>query len=445
MKRMKKVLLLLLVLALLAGATAAVKLTAKDVPNQEDTAVTVFSLNPEAVTALGWDYSEKISFTSGDDGWVCDQDAAFPVDETYLTAMLDALTEVTSTKTIETPENLDQYGLEVPVCKITVSDGEDHTLAIGLETAVGGQRYFSNGDGNVYLVADSLLEKFQYGLYDVLKQQTLPQVENLSGLTVETPGGGYTITRQEGSNLTYSDDYVWFWDGRPLDNELTGSLLSTVTNLNLSRCVDYNADDLSQYGLDAPTVTATVLGGGEAAYTLEIGNSDGDTCYLHLQGSRMVYQLDAALSDTLRYTTYADLQPDDVLLMDWDTVQSVVVSLDGSEYRLDKTLEKTTAEDGASTVETVWKCDGEAVEIASALDSLTSMDSNGYASGITPEGAPEITFRIYRERENFSEVTLSIYAYNSTSCLVTLDGVSTVTVRREDAANLIASVRSLLE
>ena len=115
------------------------------------------------------------------------------------------------------------------------------------------------------------------------------------------------------------------------------------------------------------------------------------------------------------------------------------------EYRLDKTLEKTTAEDGPSTVETVWKCDGETVEIASLLDSLTSLDSNGYASGITPEGAPEITFRIYRERENFSEVTLCIYAYNSTSCLVTLDGVSTVTVRREDAANLIASVRSLLE
>ena len=65
MKRMKKVLLLLLVLALLAGATAAVKLTAKDAAGQEDTAVTVFSLNPEAVTALGWDYSEEISFTAG--------------------------------------------------------------------------------------------------------------------------------------------------------------------------------------------------------------------------------------------------------------------------------------------------------------------------------------------------------------------------------------------
>ncbi|MDD5863616.1 MAG: DUF4340 domain-containing protein [Firmicutes bacterium] len=444
MKRGKKLLLLLIVLALLTGATAAVKLTVKDDTQPEEAAATVFSLNPDEVTKLGWDYSEKVSFTAGESGWVCDQDAAFPVDETYLTAMLDALTEVTSTKTIEAPENLDQYGLEVPVCKITVSDGEDHTLSIGLETAVGGQRYFTNGDGNVYLVDDALLEAFQYGLYDVLKHQTLPEVENLSGLTVEVPGGGYTIARQEGSNLTYSDDYVWFWENRPLDNELTGTLLSTVTNLNLSRCVDYHAEDLSQYGLEAPSVTATVLDGGAASYTLEIGDTDGDTCYLRLKDSPMVYQADAALYNTLRYTTYADLQPDDVLLMDWDTVQSVAVALDGSEYRLERTVEKTAAEDGTATVETVWKRNGQSVALAPILDSLTAMTSNGYASGLTPEGEPEITFRIYRERETFSQVTLSFYAYNSTSCLVTLDGESTVTVRREDVSDLIASVQDLL-
>lgn len=437
MKRTKKLALLLLVLVLLAGATAAVKRTVKDTAAPEEPAVTVFSLNPDSVTHLGWDYSETVSFTAGKNGWVCDQDAAFPVDETYLTAMLDALTEVTSAKTIHAPENLDQYGLEVPVCRITVSDGKERTLSIGLETAMGGQRYFSNGDGNVYLVADSLLDSFQYGLYDVLKHQTLPQVTDLSGLTVKTPGGGYTITRQDSSGLTYSDDYVWFLAGKPLDNELTATLLSTVTSLNLRRCVDYSADDLSQYGLDTPLVTATVLDGGKAAFTLEIGNTDGDTCYLRLKDSKMIYQVDAALSDTLRYTTYADLQPDDVLLMDWDAVKSVSVALDGSEYCL------VSSTDDAG--KTVWKRDGAVVEFASVLDTLTSMDSNGFAAGLTPEGEPQITFRIFREREAFSQVTLCFYAYNSTSCLVTLDGAPTVTVRREDAANLIASVKDLLE
>ena len=246
MKNGKKLLLLLLVLAVLVGATAIVGTISKNAADQEDETQTVFSLDPENVTNLGWDYSEKVSFTAGEDGWVCDQDAAFPVDETYLDKMLEALTDVESTKTIENPENLDQYGLEIPVCVITVEDGQSHTLSIGLETAVGGQRYFSNGDGNVYLVDKDIIENFQYGLYDVLKHQTLPEVTQLTGIKVELPEGGYEITRQENSGLAYSDDYVWFMDGKALDNDLTQTLLDMVTNLNLSECVDYNASDLSQ-------------------------------------------------------------------------------------------------------------------------------------------------------------------------------------------------------
>lgn len=445
MKNGKKLLLLLLILAVLVGATAIAGAIGKNAADQEDETRTVFSLDPENVTNLGWDYSEKVSFTAGEDGWVCDQDAAFPVDETYLDKMLETLTDVESTKTIENPENLDQYGLEIPVCVITVADGQSHTLSIGLETAVGGQRYFSNGDGNVYLVDSDIIESFQYGLYDVLKHQTLPQVIQLTGLTVKLPDGGYEITREEGRGLAYSDDYVWFMDGKALDNDLTQTLLDMVTNLNLSECVDYNASDLSQYGLDAPAVTVTVLDGGKAAYTLEISASEDGECYVRLSDSKMIYRRDAALSDTLRYTTYADLQPDDVILMDWDTVRSVAVTVDGKESVLTRTTEEKTDDEGTVTEETVWKLDGQDVAFASVLDSLSDMTSSGYATGIAPEGEPEITFRIFRDRESFSEVTLCFYAYNSTSCLVTLDGVSTVTVNRETAAELVSSVEKLLK
>lgn len=445
MKQGKKLMILLLVLVALVGATAVVKLTDRETAAEEETAKTVFSLNRDSVTALGWDYSEEISFTAGETGWVCDQDQAFPVDETYLETMLDALQEVTSAKTIENPENLDQYGLEIPVCVIRVSDGEARTLSIGLETAVGGERYFSNGDGNVYLVDDAILDAFQYGLYDILQNQTLPEVKNLTGMTVKTQDGGYSITRMEHSGLAYSDDYVWFMDGKALDNSLTQTLLSTVTNLNLSRCADYNAGDLSAYGLDDPAATVTILDGGEAAFTLELGSTGGDSCYLRLEDSKMIYQTDGSLLDTLRYTTYADLQPTDVLLMDWDTVQQVDVSLNGGEYTLERTVESVTADDGTVTEETVWLLDGTAVEFAPILESITSMDSTGYAAGITPEAEAEITFRIYRDQEQFSQVELSFYAYNSSACLVTLDGTPTVTVSRTDAAQIVDNVNSILK
>ena len=70
MKNGKKLLLLLLVLAVLVGATAIVGTISKNAADQEDETQTVFSLDPENVTYLGWDYSEKVSFTAGEDGWV---------------------------------------------------------------------------------------------------------------------------------------------------------------------------------------------------------------------------------------------------------------------------------------------------------------------------------------------------------------------------------------
>ena len=65
MKNGKKLLLLLLVLAVLVGATAIVGTISKNAADQEDETQTVFSLDPENVTYLGWDYSEKVSFTAG--------------------------------------------------------------------------------------------------------------------------------------------------------------------------------------------------------------------------------------------------------------------------------------------------------------------------------------------------------------------------------------------
>ena len=59
MKNGKKLLLLLLVLAVLVGATAIVGTISKNAADQEDETQTVFSLDPENVTNLGWDYSRS--------------------------------------------------------------------------------------------------------------------------------------------------------------------------------------------------------------------------------------------------------------------------------------------------------------------------------------------------------------------------------------------------
>lgn len=443
MKRNKKLLVLFLVLAGLMAATfAATKIQPETETEEEAQTVTVFSLEPDQVTALEWEYSEELAFDRGAEGWTYRDSDAFPVEESYLESILSTLSQVESSKTIENIDNWDTYGLEVPICSIRVTTDRTYSLAIGIETSLGGQRYFSIGDGKAYLVDSAILEPFRFGLYDLMEAQFMPQVDQVTAMTVKTPEGGYTLTWQPDSGRAYSDSYVWFWEDKTLDTQLTESLVSMVTGLNLTQCQDYDARDLSQFGLDSPAVSVTVYHGGEEAYTLDMGTTEKG-CYVRLPGTNMVYQLEDSILQTLRYTTWAELLPDEVLIMDWDTVEQVGVTLGDRDYTFRRTVETVTDEEGNTTEETRWLLNGEQTGLGPVLTQLTDMASTGYATGITPEGEGEITFRIYRDRETFPELTLGFYAYNSTSCLVILDGDSTVTVSRQAVADLAAAVKTL--
>lgn len=445
MKRGKKLGILLLTLVVLAAASfGASKLTVATEQPEEVQTTTVFTLAPEDVTSLCWEYSEELAFDKEEDGWTYRENSVFPMEESYLNAILDTLTDVESYKTIDTVENWDTYGLEIPVCTISVTTDATYELAIGIETSLGGQRYFSIGDGKVYLVDSAVLEPFQYGLYDLLAEQEMPQVEDLTAITLERPSGTETYTYLPGSGRTYSDDYVWFLEDKTLDTQLTERFLVNITALPLTDCANYDAQDLSVYGLDTPEITATVYDGADVAYTLKISPEVGGKRYTLLPGTNMVYEVGDNVLQALLYTTYADLMPDEVLLMDWDTVTKVSVSLAGKTYDLLPGSKEVTDDEGNTTQEKIWTVDGEEVEFAQVLDSLTDMDSSGYATGLTPEGESQIAFRIYRDREAFSEVELAFYIYNSSDCIVTLDGTTTVTVDREDLETLVQTVTGLL-
>lgn len=440
MKNGKKLLILASVLLVLCiGTFAASQWTVEPVEEEAVTTETVFTLEPEAVTALTWEYSESLSFRRESEGWVYPEDPVFPVEESYLDTILQTLSRVDSYKTIDTVENWDTYGLQIPVCTISVTAGETYDLAIGIETTLGGQRYFSIGDGKVYLVDDAILEPFQYDLYDLIAAREMPEVTQVTAMEVTTPEGSYAITYEPGSGKAYSDSYVWFWEDQPLDTDLAQELTRLVTNLNLAQCVNFNADDLSQYGLAEPEIQVTIFDSGTEAYTLDISSATDDGCYVRLPGTNMVYRTLATVNETLRYTTVADLLPRDVLLMDWDTVEAVTIQ----DHRFTAGREETTDDEGNVTEQTVWLPDGEG--LGELLEELTSLSATGLATGLTPQGEPMLTMTVTRQQEAFSQVTLSVYPYSSDSCLVTLDGVSTVTVNREKMAALVASFTEILE
>ena len=458
MKRGKK--LMLLSLALLALCCIAAALLNMDFEEEyeeaPDTSVTILTLDPDTVTSLSWENltEEKLSFTN-DGSWTYDADPAFPLDTTLLEEILSELSTVAASRAIEEPEDPAQYGLNEPLSVITVTaGGSTFTLELGDETALGGERYAGTGDGNVYLVEDTLLDAFDHELYDLVLEEDLPDRTDLTAVTIDAEVNRMSLMYLPDSGLAYSDSYTWFLadvEGyTALDPELTEDLLQEFRYLAWADCVNYHAEDadLVQYGLDTPTAILTMeytensLPG---TLTIEIGAYD-DTgcCYARITGSRMVYLIDAAVSDAILYTTPAALLPDEVLLMDWDAVTSMDVILDGETYTITWDTETSTDDEGSVTEKAVYHLGDTQVWMSDTMDILDAMTSSGYATGLEPQRSEELRLVIHREDENFPDVEISFYRYDSTACLVQLLGESTVFTSRADVVSLIEELNSIV-
>ena len=475
MTRGKKLAVLAALLLLLMALTLLVIRFAPLAGDEEETAETVFTLEADQVTSLSWTYGgERITIEKDSEtNWSYPADADFPMDPTYPDAMLQALTEIQAEKTIEEPEDLDQYGLsDGGSCTITVEADQTYTLTLGDETGLGGQRYLTTGDGKVYLVEDSLYTTFQHSLLDLVQMETLPDMSDLSSLTIQAGQSTLTIDHKESSGLAYSDRYTWFWnqDGKEtaLDTELTRTLTDAVTGLSWSGCAAYNAteEQLSAYGLLSPSATITVHytessqvatnetdENGETVYetketaetlTLELGEYDGETCFVRISGSNMVYRVDSSFADQILAAKGTDLLPQQVLNLDWTQVTGVDVTVEGTTKTLTKKTETETDEDGNETEQYVYQLDGETVEVTDIFDRIQDLETTGSDAGATP-GETLLTLTIHQDSGKWPEVTLIFSVYDASTALVTLNGESRLLVDREDVESIIETLSAALD
>ena len=306
----------------------------------------------------------------------------------------------------------------------------------------------------------SILDSFAYGLYDIIQMENIPSMSDVRSFVTETENGKLEIEYLENSGLAYSDHYTWFAkdgdDDITLDSELTYDLVDTITNLSWDSCVDYKAtaSKLQEYGLADPAATVTVnytetisedtgetdkdgnpvheSKEADRSFVLELGNCENGYCYARLAGSQMVYRVSEKVYQTVVGANVSDLLPDDVLAIDWDDVTAIDIQLDGTEYNLKKETEETTDEEGNTSTQYVYQLGGETVEVTDTLDALQSLTASGRADGASASGDAVLSLVLYQDVENFSEVRLAFYSYDSKSYLVSLNGETRLLVSQDD-------------
>lgn len=440
MKRKKT---LFWMLGILVLAVVALVVVSNQSPKAADTEETVsVKLGSENLTAFT---VGDLSFEKTESGWQYAQDPAFPLDQDKAQAMADVLENLTADKVIGAPDQDKSYGLDAPLCTVTF---EGKTLRIGSDAAMDAGRYFSLGDGKVYIAYTDILSPFRYELLDLARLDQAPMMENLTQVTLERQGQAPLVLKdRQSEGLSYSEDYIWFYEDTPLDTENTEALIRKGTDTVWSGCADYNAADLSAYGFDTPTLRLTVQYGEGKTYTLEVGSAVSGSYYAHMNDSGVVYWMDAADVNALLEADPKELYPNEVLLMDWDTVSAVTVNLADEHWTFTSAQRDKESTEAGETVEegeqeTYWLLNGTEVPLGDRLTALTDMAPTASAIDLEPERMAELTVTVSRTGK--PDVTVTFYRYTGSEELVTLNGVSTVLVSRQDTVDLMEGITKIV-
>ena len=448
---MKKRRTLLCMLAALAVLAALVPLASRipEERNTEEPTGASLGLDTENLDRLTVEGEETLTFVKQGDSWIYEADPTFPLDETKITAMLDTLASLSAAKTIDEGASAQSYGLASPLCRVEAGSME---LRIGSDAAMDGGRYFSTGDGKVYITADDILTPFRYSLLELVKQETAPAMETLETVTLERQGKApLIIQNRQGEALCYSPDYVWFVGTTPLDTENTETLIRHGTDMTWEGCAAYRAEDLSPFGLEDPTLRLTIRYSlpEEGTYTLEVGTAVSGQYYARMNDSRVIYWMDAADVNALLEAEPESLYPNEVLLMDWSTATALTAELAGERYVFTPAVREKQQQEAAEETqegeqETYWLLNGEERELGPVLESITSMVPRGSAAGMEPSHAQELKITISRDNHRFPEVELCFYRNTAEDCLVTLNGAPTVLVNRADVSALYEAITKLV-
>lgn len=460
MRRERKLMILCGVLVVCVAGTVVVSRIDFE-EKMTETETTIINVDSSDITYLAWNYGDdQMAFAQEDGKWFYETDEKMAVNQELLDEIAGNLSDITSDKMVEEVQSLSVYGLSDPAYNITIKTADDTwEIAIGDETFSDGEVYISKGDDYVYLTDSGLIEDISYSLLDCVQKDEIPEMESISRVKIENENT-LNISFKEDAGYCYSDAYTYYLkDGdtyRNLDNTKAEDLFMTLSDFAWEECVDFYADDseLEAYGLKNPdaVVSVTYQPSGKEEESAEenrkfeyqVGTAD-DTYYAKLTDSNIVYTISEDVYDAAVNSSYDTLKPDEVILLDWDTVNSIEVELDGNVYTVD--IEKEEEDSYQCTLN-----DTE-IEFGDILDEILNIPVAGSSEDeeSVPEEEPELTdnkselkLTFHRNTDEYKSVELEFYQYDGSYCIFVLNGEEMNYTDRSSVIDLKENINSVI-
>lgn len=420
----------------------------------------IMELKSEDVTSVSWECGSGTFAFHKDETWLYDDDENFPVNEEKIGGLLENFESLSVSFIIEDAEDLSQYGLDDPLCKIKIAAGEEnYEISLGNYSEMDEERYVSVGDGNVYLVQEDPLNAFDIELSEMIQHDKIPKFDSVT--EIEFAGSeNYKAVYKEENKVTYSEEDVFFAeeDGEeiPLDTENVDRYMEVISELNLTDYVSYNVtdDELKAYGLDKPDLDVSFKyrvsddeSGEEQEGTAVLHISRGPkekeedtdqeeeiTAYARIGESKIIYKISGLDYEDLMEASCSDLRHQEVIWADFDDIIKAEITLEDKEYEL------TVKEEGK---ENVWYYQEKEINTDELRDALNSLSVSEFTEKV-PAGKEEISLTLQIDNENQPEVRIELYRYDGNNCLAVVDGNPLSLVDRSYAVDLIEAVNAIV-
>ena len=478
MKKSTKLVSAVVVLAVLGGVyvglnTYVSKEEKAESSSEEESKTEVFSVKTDDIKSLEFIVDKKeVTFEKKDDSWVKKDETAFPVNQTTLDSAASAIETVEADRVLEDVENLAEYGLDSPSNTVIVDTADGTTkLNIGDENTSTNQYYISrdDDDSTVYVVAADTVSPFMNSLYDYAQGEDFPTIDSSTVKKVQVSEDKDSYVLEENSDgATWDVSGDGSSDKESADTTAAGNVTSGLGSFAFDQFVNYNAEDLSQYGLDKPYATITVdyqeeveddstdsTESGENDSTASESDSensdttdtdsssedaDSKTTTVDKQlviyvgdeagdGSRYVTvdnkQIYTMLTDTL--SAVIDKTPSDLwsLIVNYLSVKNldqIQVTYGETTNTVNVSRETSTDDDGNEKETTTYQLDGEEIEsttFTTFYNKLINMaGQKRLTEAYTPAADPEMTAVFTDSHKNQTTVTFYTYDTNYYAAVV---------------------------
>ena len=452
-----KMILAVAVLAVCCGAYAGVKTYVSHQEQKESEAeseenTSVFTASADDIKSLDFMVDDtETTFEKKDDSWVKKDDTDFPVNQSTLDSAASSVTSVESDRVLEDVDNLAEYGLDSPaniikiVTKSEDEDGDDTTatLYVGDENSSTSQYYVRKDDDEktVYLVDSSCVEPFTKTLYDYAQMEDFPAISSTDTITKISVDGDNSYELKKNA-----DTSVWSVSANgeedKADSATVSSLVSSFGSMAYNSMADYKCEDKSKYGLDNPYSTITVDYQEEAEtsddnaetsdsetpdsaettemvdkqLTILVGNeADDSNRYVMVNDSNEVYTMSEETLSALTDKTEEDFWDMTVSYVSVNSLASLKVNYQGTDYKVNASRETSTDEDGNDTETVTYKLDGADLDETTFTTFYNKLINMAAQKRLTekydPDGDAELTVTFTEEDGDTLEV--SYYSYDT--------------------------------